>query len=106
VFHHAVAGLAAMDRLGPRLHDEELLAQAIHRPFHIHGAPVALLRAVVFLDGHHAARDLQGLLVGDAETVALRALDRDRQRRLAGLHAVHHLPILVAQLLLDDAAVA
>jgi hypothetical protein len=70
-------GLAAVDGLRARLYDEELLGQSIHGPFHVHGAPMALEVAVVFLDGGHTARDLQRLLIADAEAVALCALDRE-----------------------------
>jgi hypothetical protein len=80
------------------------LVKSIHGPLHVHGAPMALLVAVVFLDGGHTARDLQGLVVADAEAVALCALDGDGERGLTGFHTVHHLAVLVAELLLDDAA--
>src|SRR5690606_29363804 len=99
VLHHAVVGLAAVDRFGPGLHDEEPAAEAVHRPLHVHGAPVALLVAVILLDGHHTARHFQGLLVGDAEAVALAAFGGDGERGLAGFHAVDHLAVLVTQLL-------
>ena len=106
VLHDAVGIAPAVDGLGTRLHDEQLFGQAVHGPLHVHGAPGALLGGVVFLDGHHAARDLQGLFVGHAEAVAHGTLHGHGHHRLRGVHAVDHLAVLVAQLLLDDAAVA
>jgi hypothetical protein len=106
VFHHPVRGLAAVDGLGAGLYDEQLLGQAINGPLHVHGAPMALLVAVVLLDGGHTARDLQCLVIADAEAVPLCALDGDGERGLTGFHTVHHLAVLVAELLLDDTAVA
>jgi hypothetical protein len=67
---------------------------------------MALLVAVVFLDGGHAARDLQRLLIADAEAVALCTFDGNGERGLTGLHSVDHFAVLVADLLLDDAAEA
>ena len=79
-----------LHRFGPRLHDEQFAALAVLGPFHVHGP------AVMLLDDHRPARELQDVLVVQHETRALRLRGRHVLGRMRAVGGVDHLLRLLA----------
>ena len=104
---HARVG-ARLHGLGPRLHHVQAPVAPVLGPFdvHRHGAAGAL--AVVALDDHAPARQLQHLVVVDAEAALLLGAHAHVARGDArgGVGAVDQLELLAPELALEDGAEA
>ena len=89
------ASAAALDRLGPRLQDEDLAARAVFAPFDVHRA------AVMLLDDERLARERNYVLASSsrrsAHACAAGTCDGGATRSLAPAARVDHLDRLAAE---------
>jgi hypothetical protein len=101
LLHHQAAVLA-LHGLGTRLQDVELAVDAVLAPLDVHRA------TIVLLDDHRVAGELEHVLVGEREAVAVGLGHIDRAHRLAGdgLVGEHHLDQLGAEVAADHRRLA
>ena len=96
-----LGGVAArLHRFRPRLHDEQLAADAVLRPLDVHRA------AVVLLDHQRLLRQLMHVGIADRERVAQLGRRFLGAHALAGLVRIHHAHLLGAERATQDRRLA